>query len=162
MDGPANDRTREFTVRTNIGFLIKRCSAVIDRLADVTFASEARPFVHWLVLAALRERSPRSAGELSEIVAHDMGALSRVVDRLVAEGMVTRERSQLDRRRVEISATPQGVRSAEATLPFVLDELDRIVEPFSAEELGLLIALLDKLLVSLEARRYADISQADT
>jgi DNA-binding MarR family transcriptional regulator len=151
MSGPAHYRANEFTLRTNVGYLIKRCTVLIDRLADVTFESQSRPFLYWLVLAVLREHSPRSAGELSNEVAHDMGALSRVVDELVVDGLVHRERSPADRRRLDISATPDGVRIAEETLPFVLDELNRILQPFTADEVDTLVALLDKLLVAMES-----------
>jgi DNA-binding MarR family transcriptional regulator len=161
MSGTAHYRASEFTLRTNVGYLIKRCTVLIDRLADVTFESQSRPFLYWLVLAVLREHSPRSAGELSNEVAHDMGALSRVVDELVADGLVQKERSPTDRRRMDISATPGGVRTAEETLPFVLAELNRILQPFTVDEVDTLVALLDKLLVAMESAGATPLPHRD-
>lgn len=135
---------------TSLGFLIKRCGVVMSQLAESHFQTQSMSFTQWLVLIRLRFRTHMSATQLSTEMGHDMGALTRVVDSLERAGQVRRERSQRDRRAVEIAITPEGRRAVEATLGFVVEMLNQLVEPFSEREVDTLIALLQRTLARLE------------
>lgn len=134
----------------SIGFLIKRCGVMMSQLAERRFESQQISFTQWLVLIRLRFRAHMSATQLSDEMGHDMGALTRVVDSLERAGFVRRERSQHDRRAVEIAITPEGRSAVEATLGFVVDMLNQLVEPFSDREVDTLIALLQRTLARLQ------------
>ena len=135
---------------TSLGFLIKRCGVVMSQLAENHFETQSMSFTQWLVLIRLRFRAHMSATQLSQEMGYDMGALTRVVDSLERAGQVRRERSQRDRRAVEIAITPEGRRAVEATLGFVVEMLNQLVEPFSDREVDILIALLQRTLARLE------------
>ena len=62
----------------------------------------------YLVMLALWEESPRALGELADALALDPATLSPLVKRLETQGLVTRERSPRDERRLEIVVTPAG------------------------------------------------------
>ncbi len=94
----------------SVGFLIKRCGIVMTQIAERRFESQQISFTQWMVLIWLTKRPQASPTELSAHLGHDMGALTRVVDELEREGMVRRDRSQHDRRAVEIAITPEGRR----------------------------------------------------
>ena len=96
----------------SVGFLIKRCGIVMTQIAERRFESQPISFTQWMVLMWLTQRPQASPTELSAHLGHDMGALTRVVDELEREGMVRRDRSQRDRRAVEIAITPEGRRVA--------------------------------------------------
>jgi DNA-binding MarR family transcriptional regulator len=135
----------------SIGFLIKRCGLLMTQLAEREFQAHGMSFTQWLVLARLHWYAPRSATQLSEDMGHDMGALTRVVDTLMRAGLVRRERSRRDRRAVEIALTAEGRRAVASTLPVIVNALNRLVEPFSKNEIQTLIALLQRLLARLES-----------
>jgi len=137
----------------SIGFLIKRCGLLMSQLAEERFESEQISFTQWLVLIKLRFHTHMSATCLSEEMGHDMGALTRVVDSLERAGLVRRERSQQDRRAVEITITPQGRRVVESCMHFVVDLMNELVEPWSKEELDVLITQLQGLLSRLQDYR---------
>lgn len=134
----------------SIGFLIKRCGVLMSQLAEERFESQQISFTQWLVLIRLRFETHLSATCLSEQMGYDMGALTRVVDSLERGGLVRRERSRQDRRAVEITITPQGRRIVENCMHFVVDLMNELVEPWPKEELDVLIAQLQRLLLRLQ------------
>jgi DNA-binding MarR family transcriptional regulator len=138
----------------SIGFLIKRCGVMMSQLAEERFESQQISFTQWLVLIRLRFESHLSATCLSEQMGYDMGALTRVVDTLERAGLVRRERSQHDRRAVEITITAQGRRVVEHCMHFVVDLMNELVEPWPKEELDVLIAQLQRLMLRLQ--EYAE------
>lgn len=62
----------------------------------------------YLVMLALWERDPRSLRELAAAVALEPATLSPLVRRLEAQGLVTRLRSSVDERVLDIGLTDEG------------------------------------------------------
>jgi DNA-binding MarR family transcriptional regulator len=62
----------------------------------------------YLVMLALWERAPRTLNDLAIDLALDPATASPLVKRLEAEGLVVRQRSSEDERRLEITLTPAG------------------------------------------------------
>ncbi len=62
----------------------------------------------WRVLAALSSRRDWTIGELSEASLAKQPTISKLIDRLVQQGMVARRADAADARRVLISLTPAG------------------------------------------------------
>jgi DNA-binding MarR family transcriptional regulator len=150
--------TLDFLEANNsIGFLIKRCGIVMSQMAEREFESQPVSFTQWLVLATLNQRPHASPTELSLHLGHDMGALTRVVDDLEHEGLVRRDRSQHDRRAVQIAITPEGGRVAQAGKRVLVDLLNVLVAPYTKAEVDALISLLQRLLVRLQ-----DVAETST
>ena len=144
-----------YTVETlepgrSVGFLIKRCGVLMTQIAERAFAAQPISFTRWIVLMNLTERACASPTELSVHIGHDMGALTRVVDELERDGQVRRERSQHDRRAVEIAITPEGRRVANVGKRVVVDLLNQLVEPYSEAEVEALISLLQRFLTRMQ------------
>lgn len=62
----------------------------------------------YLVMLALWEKAPRTLNELAADLALEPATASPLVKRLEAEGLVARQRSDEDERRLEITLTPAG------------------------------------------------------
>jgi DNA-binding MarR family transcriptional regulator len=134
----------------SVGYLVKRCGILMTQLAERRFQSRPISFSQWLVLIHLAQQQHICATELSEHLGHDMGALTRVVDELERRGFARRERSRRDRRAVEIAITAAGRRQAQSAKPIVVDLLNRLIEPFTDEEMDTLLPLLQRLLGHLQ------------
>jgi DNA-binding MarR family transcriptional regulator len=65
-------------------------------------------YPQYLVLLALWERDGRSVGDLCTALELDSGTLSPLLKRLETAGLVRRERSVADERRVEVTLTDRG------------------------------------------------------
>ncbi|GAC1442437.1 MAG: hypothetical protein NVSMB55_13160 [Mycobacteriales bacterium] len=59
-------------------------------------------------LVALRRIGPCNAGELADAVGLHISTITRICDRLVAGGLITREIRADNRREVELASTPSG------------------------------------------------------
>lgn len=134
----------------SLGFLIKRSGIVMTQLAERRFESQPISFTQWLVLIWLTKHTHASPTELSAHLGYDMGALTRVVDQLERTGAVCRDRSQHDRRAVEIAITPEGRRLAQAGKRLMVDLLNELVAPYTKTEVDTLISLFQHLLARLQ------------
>lgn len=144
----------------SIGFLVKRCGGLMSQLAERRFASEQVSFTQWMVIANLGRFERLTATALSEQTCYDMGALTRVVDDLEKSGLVRRERTERDRRVVEIALTPEGRQYLHSGKRLAVELLNSLVAPFSRQELETLVGLLQRLLERLqEAQRMTLASE---
>ena len=134
----------------SVGFLVKRCGIVMTQIAERRFESQPISFTQWMVLIWLVQRPFASPSELSAHLGHDMGALTRVADELELNGMVRRDRSQHDRRAVQLAITPDGRRQALAGKRLMVELLNKLVAPYSNAEVDTLISLLQRLLSRLQ------------
>jgi DNA-binding MarR family transcriptional regulator len=134
----------------SVGFLIKRCGIAMTQIAERRFESQQISFTQWMLLMWLTKRPQASPTELSAHLGHDMGALTRVVDELERGGMVRRDRSQHDRRAVEIAITPEGRRVALAGKRLMVDLLNELLAPYSKAEADTLVSLLQRLLLRMQ------------
>jgi len=136
----------------SVGYLVKRCGVLMTQVAEQRFASLSISFTQWLVLTWLNAHEGHiSATLLSSQIGHDMGALTRVVDELERRGYVKRERSRRDRRAVEIAITAAGRQQAQSARRVLVELLNQLVAPFSADEVDTLIQLLRRLMLPLLA-----------
>lgn len=145
----------------SIGFLVKRCGGLMSQLAERRFAAEDVSFTQWMVLANLARFEQLTATALAAETCHDMGALTRIVDDLEVDDLVRRARSENDRRVVEIALTPEGRRHLQSGKRIVVELLNWLVAPFSAQESETLIALMQRLMARLqEAEERASAPRA--
>jgi DNA-binding MarR family transcriptional regulator len=144
----------------SVGYLVKRCGILMAQIAEQRFESQPISFTQWIVLMTLTQHPHLSPTELSMQVGHDMGALTRVVDDLQHKKLVRRERSEQDRRGVQITATAEGRRVALATKAIMVEFLNELIEPYSKAETELLISLLQRMLLHMQSVTEPDTSVA--
>lgn len=74
----------------------------------------------WLVLKYIQELPQISQQELSQRVFKDPASVTRIIDLLVKQGMITRETSENDRRRNSLTVTPAGMKTLKEIWPVIL------------------------------------------
>lgn len=104
------------------------------------------------ILEALYHLGPLSLGELAEKLLVTGGNVTYVMDRLEEQGLVYRQRSDLDRRVVEARLTGEGRALIERTFPDHARFLGRMVEHLDPTEQQELRELLKRLGKGLAAR----------
>ena len=105
---------------------------------------------HFIVLMMLGCEGSITAAELAKRLSQDPGAMTRLLDRMEARGLIRRVRQQDDRRRVCIELTPQGAR----LLP-VLERAGKVVvnralRDFTAAEQRQLSAFLKRMIHNVQ------------
>jgi len=139
-----------FSPKNSLGYLLKTNHMLMHECADRVFANHDITFIQWLALVKLKEGLAETASDLCRSMAHDNGAITRMLDQLESRGFVERERSQQDRRVVKLSITDAGrAKLTELTPPFI-ENLNRVLDPFSADEFAELNRLLGKLKLCFE------------
>lgn len=89
-------------------YLLARASHLLsaqfhDQLADTGISVPA-----WRVLGTLSDHVSLSIGDLADIVLLKQPTLSKILDRMLADGLVTRTPAADDRRRVNVAITDKG------------------------------------------------------
>jgi MarR family transcriptional regulator, organic hydroperoxide resistance regulator len=100
----------------------------------------------YLVMLALWENSPRSVREIGDLLQLDSPTLSPLLKRLAASGLITRERSGDDERRLDVDLTAKGRelrKAAEKIPPAVVSRLG-----MQLSELTTLHAALTKVIAA--------------
>jgi MarR family transcriptional regulator, organic hydroperoxide resistance regulator len=80
----------------------------------------------YLVMLALWEQSPRSLGDLAEVLALEPATVSPLVKRLEAQGVVTRSRREANQRVLDVGLTVAGRRLRERALQVPLHVMERV------------------------------------
>lgn len=102
----------------------------------------------YLVMLALWEEEPLTVTELSRRLDLDAGTLSRLLKRLQAAGLVTRDRNPADERTLAVGLTPQGRALREQALQVPATIVERL-----GMDLDELMALRDRLGDVIEAAK---------
>ena len=105
---PPGTNAQDFVLEESLGYLVNR----LARLMAQQLAEELRPagigIGQWAVLIWLWERDGMSQAELSRVVAIEPPTMVRTIDRMVRDGLVTRERDPRDARISRILLTDRG------------------------------------------------------
>ena len=93
---------------SSIGYLVKVCNQLGMAHLDRAFADEGLSAVHWSALISIHFGRAPTCAALARDLAHDKGAMTRMIDTLEQKGLVRRLRNDDDRRVIQLSLTPEG------------------------------------------------------
>lgn len=95
--------------------------------------------------------------EVSELTGLERTLTSRIIQKLIKDGLLERENSKKDARKFGLHATEKG-KAARAKGRMVSDRLERLLlKPLSQEEEAMLNLLLNKLGVWVESDSYREL-----
>jgi len=136
---------------------ITRLSALIQRELERVFAQHGLAGSDFDVLATLRRsEAPLAPGELSRSMMVTTGGMTKLLDRLEAQGLIRREPDPRDRRGRLIVLTDDGRALVDRAVEAHLQNEQRLLAAFSKAEREDLAALLRQLLIALDARPADD------
>lgn len=136
----------KYQLNDSIGFLMSQIVSRSSVVVDERMVAFGLTSAQWKPLLLIHKGLCRTAVELARLSNCDSGAMTRLLDRLEAKGLVQRVRSQEDRRVVNLQLTEEGERAA-MVVPYVLaDVLNAMLVGFSEAEAQQLKNLLQRLL----------------
>ncbi|MGC9163175.1 MAG: MarR family winged helix-turn-helix transcriptional regulator [Thiomonas sp.] len=145
----------QYCKERSVGFLIKRALAILVRNLEHQMQALDLTGTQWHPLLHIYLGCDTVAACAREMQT-DAGAMTRMLDRLEAKGLLVRERSSADRRVVNLALTARGAEVA-AQIPYVLsDVLNAHLRGFSPQEFAQLIALLQRFVANGEALAEAN------
>jgi len=129
---------------------LRRLSRAVDVYSRRLIAQHQVTGPQLVCVGVLAEQGPVTATGLARAVHLSPSTVVRILDRLEAKGLVTRQRSTADRRRVQITLTDRGREVSQVTpysdqhpLRRALESLPPGQQARIAEDLERLVALLD-------------------
>jgi DNA-binding MarR family transcriptional regulator len=114
-------------------------------VANAYVKNFGRPAHAWKVITVLGAFGPLSASQINSHTTLEMDKVSRIVDRLVEQGLATRGQDPNDRRRAVIALSARG-RRVNAQIEQMIADMEReFLIVLSADQRESLYALLDRL-----------------
>lgn len=139
----------------SLGRLLRRANRLVQATIEARFGAADLGFTQWTALELIARSGSLSISDLAVSMEMNTGALSRIVEGLVARGLVGRERGVLDRRVVMLSLTDAGRRAVDAVRPAAMQRWDDVLLDLSPDDAAQLAILLGKFTASIERNALA-------
>jgi DNA-binding MarR family transcriptional regulator len=101
-------RGDNWSAEESIGYLLRTTVSTLMRAAETAMRPHGLTSVQWAPLMIISRGGNPTAASLARDLNTDTGAMTRMLDRLEAKGLLQRTRSSTDRRVVELTLTEQG------------------------------------------------------
>ncbi|WP_227246983.1 MarR family winged helix-turn-helix transcriptional regulator [Paraburkholderia caribensis] len=144
----------EHDLERAIPYLVARAGSRMGSSFSKVLRDYGLSLSEWRVCASLGHRPHQRLSELVERACVDMSALSRIVDRLIAQGVVLREKSSADGRAVQLSLTAEGARLTRKIVPLAKHFEVTALNCFSQVEIDFLRDLLERLYANAESLEH--------
>ena len=136
----------------SIGAMLSRVKvemlAALDRelAADKRLAPLEMSAAQYIIMANLAGPEPKSASDLCKGISYDAGAMTRMLDRLEAKGLIRRMRSVEDRRLMHLELTDEGRAAYPRMREMSMAVANRFLRGFTRAEARQLESLLARML----------------
>jgi DNA-binding MarR family transcriptional regulator len=138
----------------SVGYAMRRVLLSMTQQTSRLLEPVGLTSAQWAPLFKLRMAMKAvTIAELARELQMDPGATTRLIDRLEAKGLCRRERSELDRRVVNVALTPEGARVAEHIPAALSAVMNAHLAGFSHEEWQTLMGLLVRMVRNGESSR---------
>jgi DNA-binding MarR family transcriptional regulator len=138
-------KARTFDIRQSLGYQI---SQVKQRWIDAVEV-ELKPLdltaAQYIVLVNVGMGRAKTPVDLCRLLQYDTGAMTRLLDRIEAKGVIRRAAHGADRRCVVLELTPAGEELYPKLLQIVVEMNKRALRGFSREEVETLESMLKRI-----------------
>jgi DNA-binding MarR family transcriptional regulator len=144
-------RGDDFKAEESIGYLLRTLRLHMDRAIDDEMATYDLTGVQWRPLLAIHLGMGDTAAELARVGCVDTGAMTRMLDRLEAKGLVQRTPCPNDARVMRLALTTEGERLCRQ-IPYGLSRvMNSVLRGFKASELATLKSMVRRMLANAES-----------
>ena len=130
-----------------IGFVVSQAGYRLSQALTAAIArvgSDLRPR-EFAILNRLHQHGSLTQIQLAELTYKDKPAITRMLDRLIARGLVGKIPSKTDRRAYVVSLTPGGEAVRDAIAPLMIDLLEGACEGIDPKDIEVTIATLKRI-----------------
>ena len=145
-----------------VPYLVARAGSRMGRAFSRALKPYGLSLSEWRVCASLGYTPHQRLSELVPRACVDQSALSRIVDRLIEQGLVAREKSSDDGRAVQLALTRKGAELTSEIVPLAQRYETVALNCFSTAEAEMLRELLARLFQNVEPLSAFDIDAEST
>ncbi|QFG31224.1 MarR family transcriptional regulator [Pseudomonas umsongensis] len=132
----------------HLGLLLGRAALLKDRIIDTHMEPHGITAAQFKVLIIMAQFGVDSPGELCRYLSLDSGSMTRMLDRLEQKGFLARQRSEADRRQIQLVLTDEGQKLADLLPGIGTEAMNELAGAITPEELKTLESILKKILVA--------------
>ncbi|AZE84606.1 Transcriptional regulator, MarR family [Pseudomonas orientalis] len=132
----------------HLGLLLGRAAILKDRIIDTHMEPHGITAAQFKVLIIMAQFGVDTPAELCRHLSLDSGSMTRMLDRLEQKGLLSRKRSELDRRQVQLVLTADGQRLADMLPHIGAQALNQLAGVLESGELETLERILKKILIA--------------
>lgn len=135
----------EAHLRDHLGYWLRRVSDDVHGNFQRQIAAHDITVAQWSVLVTVHRGEATTTTDVARFVGIDVGAVSRLIDRLAAKGLITRTPDPASRRTAQLALTPAGTQLV-PVLAAIADSNDQaFFAVLSAAEQVQLLDLLQRI-----------------
>ena len=132
--------------KTYLAYLLARASHVVSGEFHAALKGFGLTVAEWRVLACLTDADGLSVVELADMAIMKQPRMTKILDRLGADGLVERRPDPADRRRALVQLTPAGRAKVGPALAAARTHEAALLQPLTDEERSLIKHALDLLI----------------
>ncbi|WP_341908976.1 MarR family winged helix-turn-helix transcriptional regulator [Ferrovibrio terrae] len=138
--------TRGGFASTYLAYLLARASHIVSEEFHLALKNWKLSVPFWRVLASLSDANGMSVSDLAAMTIMKQPRITKILDRMEADGLVARRADRHDRRRVFIDLTDKGRRRVAPALAAAKAHEASILGPLSESERATIKRALDLLI----------------
>jgi DNA-binding MarR family transcriptional regulator len=136
------------SVEPSLGYFLSTARNVLAGRIDRAVAPLGLTSSQIGVILLLWFERARTPNEMSRVLSYDTGSMTRMLDRLEKKGFLVRQRSQSDRRVVELALTQQGRDAAQQLPDLIAAVMTEQLRGFAPDEVTTLVNLLQRFIAN--------------
>lgn len=134
----------------NVGWLMRQSINALSQQIEKKMEASALTNAQWKPMLRLYMGDAQTVAELARCCSQDAGGMTRLLDRLESKGLCRRQRSETDRRIVNIQLTDEG-RNIAKEIPSQLQAVQEMaLQGFTPEETAQFKSYLRRVMSSLQ------------
>jgi DNA-binding MarR family transcriptional regulator len=138
-----------YPIDDNLGYLVNRAARLMAQMFSRRLQRHGVALAQWAILLFLYARDGQTQRELSRVVAIEPPTVARTIDRMVRDGLVSREPHPRDGRATRIRLTPHALALRDELTAASIAGNELAARPLSADELETLKTLLRRVIDGL-------------
>jgi DNA-binding MarR family transcriptional regulator len=148
----------DFVIAESVAHITVVTARLFDRRLAMRLRRYGVPIGQWPFLLFLWANEDLSQRELSKLMAIEESTVTNTIDRMARDGLISRIRTPLNRRRNQLRLTDRGRKLLDTLLPEAMEVVKTAARGMSDVELAFLVTLLKKVQVNLADQRAGALS----
>jgi DNA-binding MarR family transcriptional regulator len=143
---------RAFDIRDSLGYLVSHVRQEWIAALEGTLKPLDLTAAQYIVIVNVGSTRAETPVDLCRVMQYDTGAMTRLIDRIEAKGLIRRAAHGADRRCVSLELTPAGHELYPRLVQIVMDMNKRALKGFTRAEAATLETLLKRVASNVAAR----------
>ena len=139
---------KTFEPTSSVGYLVNRVRTSLFNAIDQELAPLEVTSAQYIIMAQLFYGMAESPSQICQSISYDPGAMTRMIDRLEAKGVIRRVRHPQDRRAITLELTDEGKAVFPKLRLSVINVMNRFLKGFTKSEARQLEGLLQRVIAN--------------